>query len=103
MTTTYTRIDEDTIEQITTLDPIINRLKQSEMQKAIDDIQKRLDEIPKPKQYHIGATYEEKKATDEWNIKNSNKFTKERMQESINSSTVFLEIIKAVKAVKAVK
>ena len=100
MTVIYNRIDADTVEQITTFDPIKTEFKQSEIQIAIDDTQTELDNMPAVKPYPINATIAEKNAIDKWNIKNSNKFTKENLQESIDGQTRFLDMIKAVKAVK---
>lgn len=96
MTITYTRIDKDTVEQKTTFEPIINRFVQSDMQSIIDGGQHTLDSMPEPTEYPDGATEQEKHLIDEWNIKNSNKFEKENLKESINTQTKFLDQIKAV-------
>jgi hypothetical protein len=97
MTVTYKRIDDDIVEQITTFPEITNVLVQSEIQFSIDETQKKIDDMPKVKPYPINVTDEEKKDIDEWNIENSNKFKKERLKESIDTSTMFLNMLKAVK------
>ena len=96
MSTTHNRIDKDTVEQVTSFEPILNKFVQSEMQKAIDETQKKLNNMPAVKPYSTGSTPEEKKAIDEWNIKNSNKFEKENMKTSIDEQTMFLNMLKAV-------
>lgn len=96
MSITYTRIDKNTVRQTITYDDIVNDFKQSEVQTAIDDEQTKLDNMPAVKPYPVNATPAEKKTIDEWNIKNSNKFKKERLKEFIDEGTKFLNMLKAV-------
>ncbi len=93
MTEKYARIDEDTVQQT---EPIVYNFRQSETQSSIDEMQKTLDEMPNVRQYLPGATDEEKHLIDEWNIENSNKFEKERLEESIGEQKKFLDMLKGV-------
>lgn len=96
MSITYTRIDKNIVRQTITYDDMINDLEQSKVQKSITDEQTKLDNMPAVKPYPVNATPAEKKTIDEWNIKNSNKFEKEGLKESIAANTALLDMLEGV-------
>lgn len=96
MSVAYTRIDKDTVRQTVTYDDVVTDIKQSKVQTSINSEQTKLDNMPTVKPYPVNATPAEKKTIDEWNIKNSNKFEKEKLKETIDEQTKFLNMLKAV-------